>query len=71
MIISKLTRKARTTIPHPVRTALHLKEGDGIVYRIEGDHVIITQAPREMPKDSFPIFSEWASDADRYAFANL
>ena len=35
MITSKLTSKAQTTIPQPVRIALHLREGDEIVYRIE------------------------------------
>jgi antitoxin PrlF len=44
MIISKLTSKAQTTIPQPVRTALHLREGDAIAYQIDGDRVIMTRA---------------------------
>ena len=30
MITSKLSSKAQTTIPQPVRTALHLREGDEV-----------------------------------------
>jgi antitoxin PrlF len=40
MIKSKLTSKAQTTIPAPVRTALRLKEGDELTYTIERDRVI-------------------------------
>lgn len=71
MIISKLTSKAQTTIPQPVRTALHLKEGDAIAYQIEGDRVVITRASAEAAEDPFATFSEWASDADQRAYGNL
>ena len=37
MITSKLTSKAQTTIPQPVRVALGLREGDEIAYRLEAD----------------------------------
>lgn len=71
MIISQLTSKAQTTIPQPVRTALHLKEGDAIAYQIEGDRVVITRARSEFADDPFATFSEWAGDADRQAYAKL
>jgi mRNA-degrading endonuclease toxin of MazEF toxin-antitoxin module len=35
-ISSKLTQKAQTTIPQPIRHALHLQPGDEVVYSIEG-----------------------------------
>ena len=38
MITSKLTSKAQTMIPLPVRNALRVGEGDEIAYRIDGDH---------------------------------
>ncbi|MFA7497016.1 MAG: type II toxin-antitoxin system PrlF family antitoxin, partial [Acidithiobacillus sp.] len=44
MITSKLTSKAQTTIPQPVRVALHLHDGDEIAYRIVENHVILTKA---------------------------
>jgi Regulators of stationary/sporulation gene expression len=71
MITSKLTSKAQTTIPQPVRTALMLREGDEIAYSIEGDRVILSRMPSEAAEDPFAVFEEWASDADRKAYADL
>jgi antitoxin PrlF len=59
MITSKITSKAQTTIPQPVRTALHVGEGDELAYRIEGDHVILTKAKWEPTDDPFATFHEW------------
>lgn len=71
VITSKLTSKAQTTIPQPIRTALHLKEGDEIAYAIEGDRVILTRAEPEAVEDPFATFSEWNTEADRRAYADL
>jgi antitoxin PrlF len=71
MIKSKLTAKAQTTIPQPVREALHLKVGDELVYRIEGERVILTRAPTKQVDDPFATFSEWDSEADRAGYASL
>jgi bifunctional DNA-binding transcriptional regulator/antitoxin component of YhaV-PrlF toxin-antitoxin module len=43
MITSKLTSKAQTTIPQPVRAALRLVEGDELAYEIDGARVILTK----------------------------
>lgn len=71
MILSKLTSKAQTTIPQPVRKALRLKEGDEIAYVIAHDHVVITKAPPAPTDDPFATFDEWDSEADRKAYARL
>lgn len=73
MITSKLTSKAQTTIPQAVRNALHLREGDEIAYSIEEDRVVLTRAhrPEQPVDDPFATFSEWDSEADRDAYANL
>ena len=72
MITSKLTSKAQTTIPKPVRAALHLKDGDELIYQIEEERVIITKARREKEGDDpFRTFSEWNSEADRKAYGGL
>lgn len=72
MITSKLTSKAQTTIPQAVRNALHLREGDEIVYHIEEDRVVLTRARDAEPVDDpFATFSEWNSEADKEAYANL
>ncbi len=71
MITSKLTTKAQTTIPQPVRQALQLREGDEIAYVIEDGRVTITKVLVAATDDPFATFSEWDSEADRKAYANL
>ena len=71
MITSKITSKAQTTIPQPVRAALHVGEGDELAYRIEGDYVIVSKANREPIDDPFAAFNEWSSEADRRAYGDL
>jgi len=72
MITSKLTSKAQTTIPQPVRAALRLKEGDELVYEIEQNRVILTKARRgKEADDPFRAFSEWSSEADTKAYGEL
>ncbi|TCK19633.1 antitoxin PrlF [Ancylobacter aquaticus] len=71
MITSKLTSKAQTTIPQPVRAALQLREGDEIAYRIESGVVVLTRVEAVPSDDPFASFDEWNSEADRKAYANL
>lgn len=71
MITSKLTSKAQTTIPRPVRDALRLGPGDELSYTIEGDRVVLTKSTRTPADDPFATFSEWSSEADRQGYANL
>jgi antitoxin PrlF len=72
VIISKLTTKAQTTIPQPVRNALHLGPGDELMYELDGERVIVTKARRGgKTDDPFRTFSEWSSDADAKAYDKL
>ena len=72
MITSKLTSKAQTTIPQAVRIALKLREGDDLAYAIEDGRVVLTRAqPQQLEDDPFGTFSEWDSEADRKAYADL
>ncbi len=72
MITSRLTSKAQTTIPQPVRAALGLREGDEIAYVIEEGRVVLTHAQSaDAPDDPFGAFSEWDSAADAKAYARL
>ena len=72
MITSKISSKAQTTIPQPIRAALRLKEGDELAYEIHGDKVILTRAqPVSGSDDPFRTFSEWNSAADRKAYGDL
>jgi len=65
MITSKLTSKAQTTIPLPVRNALRLAAGDELAYTIDGDRVILSRVKDAPADDPFAAFGEWSSEADR------
>ncbi|MFT3907118.1 MAG: type II toxin-antitoxin system PrlF family antitoxin [Steroidobacteraceae bacterium] len=72
MITSKLTSKAQTTIPQPVRSALKLREGDELLYQIEGERVVLTKVRYGgVAEDPFGAFSEWDSAADHKAYGKL
>lgn len=71
MITSKLTSKAQTTIPLPVRHALRLAVGDELAYTIDGDRIILTKVKDTAVDDPFATFEEWDSEADRAAYAGL
>jgi antitoxin PrlF len=69
MIQSRISPKARTTIPDEVMLALGLRPGDRLVYRIENGRVALIG--RDVPDDPFATFTEWGDDADRQAFAQF
>ena len=72
MNTSKLTTKAQTTIPQPVRAALRLQPGDELIYEIDDQRVILTKSSRgDKTDDPFRTFSEWNSAADTKAYGNL
>jgi antitoxin PrlF len=77
MITSKLTSKAQTTVPRPVRAALGINPGDEIAYAIEQGRVILTKVPLRRSRhghpveDPFATFREWDSPEDDEAFAGL
>jgi antitoxin PrlF len=72
MILSKLTSKAQTTIPQPVRAALRLQPGDELLYEIDAERVIVTKVRRAgKTDDPFRSFAEWSGEADTRAYAKL
>lgn len=71
MITSKLTTKAQTTLPRAVRSALGVGPGDDLVYKIEGDVVTLSRAATGVVEDPFTTFTEWDSEADHRAYAEL
>ncbi|MGB8602983.1 MAG: type II toxin-antitoxin system PrlF family antitoxin [Rhizomicrobium sp.] len=71
MPVSKLTTKAQTVIPQPVREKLGLKPGDFLRYVFEGKRVVIERVATEAEDDPFATFGEWASAADDKAYGNL
>ncbi len=77
MITSRLTSKAQTTIPQPIRSALGVGPGDEIAYVIENGRVLLTKVVRPVRhrgvpfEDPFVAFSEWESAEDDADFADL
>ena len=71
LVTSKLTSKAQTTIPAPVRAALGIRPGDEIVYEIDGDRVVLRKVDRGTADDPFATFEEWSSAADQRAYGRL
>ena len=51
MIVSKLTSKAQTTIPRPIRAALGLRPGDELSYEIVGGRVMLAKVQRGTATD--------------------
>jgi antitoxin PrlF len=71
MITSRMSSKSQTTIPQSVRNALGLREGDELAYDIRDGQVTLTKARTSVQDDPFATFSEWDSEADRKAYADL
>lgn len=72
MITSKLTSKAQTTVPQPVRAALQLKPGDLLWYEVVDDQVILRKSPVAAARDDpFGTFDEWRTQADEKAYGRL
>ena len=71
VILSKLTSKAQTVIPREIRARLDLKPGDVVRYRHTDAGVIIDKLPPQSDEDALASFSEWASNADERAYADL
>lgn len=42
---AKVTSKGQVTVPKAVRDALGIKEGDHVVFRIEGDRAVLARTP--------------------------
>lgn len=69
-IRSKITSKSQTVIPRPIRDRLGIRPGDMLDY-IETDHGILVEKARVVEEDPFATFSEWSSEADDKAYADL
>lgn len=68
---SKVSVNGRTVIPREVREALDLKPGDTLRYRLMAVGVLIDKTATSAADDPFAAFSEWSSEADDEAYANL
>ncbi|MEO6349602.1 MAG: AbrB/MazE/SpoVT family DNA-binding domain-containing protein [Candidatus Limnocylindrales bacterium] len=44
-ISARLSSKGQLTVPRSVRTALGLREGDRVVFRVDGQHATLARTP--------------------------
>lgn len=44
-VSARLTSKGQVTIPSPVRKALGLRNGDRVVFRVDGDRAVLARTP--------------------------
>lgn len=52
-IIARITSKGQVTVPREVRERLGLKQGDGLVFQIEGDTITLVPPEDDNPFDAF------------------
>lgn len=70
-IFSKVTSKSQTVIPREVREKLGIGPGDRLLYRLTPQGVVIAKAKPLAEDDPFAVFTEWSSEADEAAYADL
>lgn len=68
--LSKITTKSQTVIPAAIRAKLGVGPGDQLRY-VETEDGILIEKARVVEDDPFATFSEWATQADEKAYADL
>lgn len=44
-VAAKITSKGQVTVPKVVRDALGIREGDAVVFRVEGNRAVLARTP--------------------------
>jgi antitoxin PrlF len=65
----KVPVRSQTVIPREVREQWKLKPGDTLRYRLTNDGILLDKAAEA--GDPFATSSEWTSEADERAYADL
>ena len=66
---SKVSVKSQTVLPREVRERLHINPGDHVAYVIDEKGVHLEKDIAA--DDPFATFTEWASEEDEEAYADL
>jgi len=72
---AKITAKGQTTVPLPIREALHIQPGDRVIWEITAEG-LATMRRVEAPADADlaeieATLTEWAGPADEAAYRDL
>lgn len=73
-LASRLTSKGQATIPVEIRKALHLKEGDTVIFEMKRGNVTVRRAEPEhlmYLKQAETIFDDWNHPEAEAAFRDL
>lgn len=73
-LTSRLTSKGQATIPVEVRRALHLREGDRVLFEMKKGKVTVRRADTEdlmFLKQAETIFDDWNHPEAEAAFRDL
>lgn len=68
---AKLSAKSQTVIPKEVRERLGVGPGDSIEFEERNGEIVVRAVRRSRLDDPFALFTEWASEADEEAYADL
>ena len=74
VVTSKVTSRARTTLPKPVREALSLRPGDHVTYEIGEGQVVMRKGlllDIECLRALDTTLNEWSSEEDAEAYDGL
>ena len=75
LAVAKITAKGQTTIPHNVRSALHVAAGDLIAWEVGDDGTATVRRVQPMDIEYLRAIegtlSEWAGAADEEAYCDL
>jgi AbrB family looped-hinge helix DNA binding protein len=53
---TKITFKGQVTIPKKIRNALSIKEGDSVIFSVEGDHAVVRPIKKKALVDFYGSF---------------
>jgi len=54
---AKITYKGQVTIPKNIRNTLAIKEGDSVIFSVEGDHAVVRPIKRKALLDFYGSFT--------------
>ena len=74
MQVARIGARGRTTIPKTIREAAGLREGDTIIFEIEGDRLVVHKVvpgQDDYQQGLGELMSEWLSPEDERAWRGL